>query len=136
MAVARAAETRVAEKVVEVREAEMAVASRVEATVAEEMVAAAREVVARVAEKVVEEREAEMAVAARGVEEMEVGMAVVMAAEMAEAAMAVEGRGAVTVAEERAAAEKVAEVTAVAVRAEVMGVRHSHHPHSTLLHAD
>jgi hypothetical protein len=54
MAVARAAETRVAEKVVEVREAEMAVASRVEATVAEEMVAAAREVVARVAEKVVD----------------------------------------------------------------------------------
>ena len=50
--------------------------------------------------------------------------------------MAAEGRGVVTAAAERAAAEKVAEVTAVAVRAEVMGVHHLHHPHSTLLHAD
>jgi hypothetical protein len=48
----------------------------------------------------------------------------------------VEATGVEVKAEERAAAEKVAEVTAVAVRAEVMGVRHSHHPHSTLLHAD
>ena len=136
MVVARVAGLKVAEKVVEVREAEMAVASRVEATVAEEMVAVAREVVARVAEKVVEEREAEMAVVARVGAETEVGMAVVTAAEMAEAVMAAEGRGVVTAAAERAAGEKVAEVTAVAVRAEGKGVRHSHHPHSTLLHAD